>query len=307
MKKKIYLFVLLVMLFVPKVYAFSYELGTELVIKSSGDNSLQDIRVSLKDVQGSDYGIASCTLNIKFSGDVNLNKEVRSLGSWTLTKGKFYLLDTGVGIKKNSDLLIIPVKVSGKGNVNIVDIECFDDQSSKKIKDKVINLTYSKNSNDVDNNNTSNNLNNNNNNNNMSSDSGNNEVNVKDSNCDLSDIILSDGNINFDSSVTEYYIDVDNLDDLVVTPKLVSSKAEFTIIKDDSKILIDVIAEDGSKKAYTIFVDNNVENDTVSDEKINKKEESKNDYTFIFIGIICVLVIINIVRIVVNKRREELD
>lgn len=299
MKQKIYLFILLLMLFVPKVYAFSYDFGIDVVNISSNDNSLQEIRVSLKDIQGSDFGIASCTLNITFNGDVKLNSDVRSLGSWTLTKGKFYLLDTSRGVHNKDDLFIVPVKVNGKGSVNIIDIECFDDKTSMKLNNKTINLEYVKNNSNIGN--TTNTTNNNN----SSVDGTTNKDVAKDSNCDLNNIVLSDGDIEFSSSVTEYYIVVENMDDLIITPELASDKAKFTISKGDGEVIIDVVAEDGSKKAYTIFIENSMkQGQDITD--VNKNDD-KNNYTYIFISIICLLVLINIVRIVINKRKKELE
>jgi len=280
MKKNILLFVFLIWLFMPRIYALSYDFDLS-IINDSSKNQLQDIRVSLKNVKDSDFGVASCTFNITFSENVILNNAVRSLGSWTLTKGNFYLLDTGNGVKSNSDLLIIPVKVNGNGKVEVVDIECSDDRVSKKIENKSIDLKYSKPS--------------------VSSDNNSNNNIIKDSNCDLNNILLSEGNIDFDSSITEYYVDVEDADNLIVTPELVSDKAKFTVYNKENEIVIDVVAEDGSKKIYTIFVNNDMNEE--EDIVVNSSEDKKS-YDYVFVLIIGILLIINVVRIVINKRRK---
>ena len=118
-------------------------------------------------------------------------------------------------------------------------------------------------------------------------------------------IELSEGEINFDTEVTEYSITVSSFDELDVYVKLESSTSSYTVDKnivDDEKIVvIMVMANDGSSKVYTIIVteDNLLNQDTDSDEM----EEKKNYFVPIFIGIICVLVFINVFRIVRNIKK----
>lgn len=288
MKKYCNLFILLFALFIPKVYAFTYDIGTNVENTSNDDKTLYEIKVSLKDIVGSDYGIGSCNLNILFHGNVKLESSVRSLESWTLTTGKFYLLDTGNPVKKSSDMLIIPVKVTGVGNVELSDIECFDDMTSVVIDNKIINLKYEEE--DIDKPNGNSNSSNNDNSNDGEND-------IKNSNADLSDIILSDGNIVFDSSITEYYIDVTDFDSLTVEPVSVSNDVVINIDKGDGKVVINVEAEDGTEKIYTIFVNENLNHDTLTED------DSNNKYIPIFIGIIVILVLINIFRIIKKKNK----
>lgn len=298
MKKYCNLFILLFALFIPKVYAFTYDIGTNVENTSNDDKTLYEIKVSLKDVVGSDYGIGSCNLNILFHGDVKLESSVRSLESWTLTTGKFYLLDTGNPVKKSSDMLIIPVKVTGVGNVELSDIECFDDMTSVVIDNKIINLKYEEEVIDKPNGNSNSSNNNHSGNNSNNDNSNDGENDIKNSNADLSDIILSDGNIVFDSSITEYYIDVTDFDSLTIEPVSVSSDVVINIDKGDGKVVINVEAEDGTEKIYTIFVNENLNHDTLTED------DSNNKYIPIFIGIIVILVLINIFRIINNKKNK---
>ena len=53
------------------------------------------------------------------------------------------------------------------------------------------------------------------------------------------------------------------------------------------EIIISVVAEDGTNKIYTLFVKDNIPSDI--------EEENNNNYVPIFIGIICVLILINII------------
>lgn len=277
-----YLFVFFLFnLFVSPVYAFTYDIGTNFSNDDLVKGAEIELKVNIKDIKGTNEGIFGCTLDIEFSNNVVLNSKIRSLDNWTMTTGNLYLFDRGMPVLNDTDLFVIPVKVNGNGIVKISNIECNDGNTIEKIDDKVLNFIVKDNS-VIDNNN-------NNNNNNNSDD---NDIIIKDSNCDLVDIMLNEGNIEFDSNVLDYYIEVSNINNLVVDPVLDSDKSKFTVTKNDNKILINVEAEDGSKKTYTINV-TELEPDII---------EEKKNYTPIFIGLIVLLVIINIIRIIKNNK-----
>lgn len=121
---------------------------------------------------------------------------------------------------------------------------------------------------------------------------------------DLSNIILSDGEIQFDPNVTEYNITVSDFDKLKITPIKKSDKVQYILDKNIvqnngiNTVFITVISENGSSKIYTIYV---TEKDT---DNINIDNNDKdNTYVPIFIVIIFILVIINIIRIIKNKKK----
>lgn len=294
MKKISYLCCLLVsILFIPRVYAFTYELGVSVPYLEVPLGTETEIRVSLKNIHGTNDGIASCSLNIEFDSNILLNSKVRTLGSWTLTTGKIYLFDTGNFALNDTELFIIPVKVNGDGNVKLVNIECSDGNTSVKVQNEIIDFVVKKNNSDSGN--AINNIGNadsNNTNNEMYIDNSSYQLS-ENSDCDLSDIILSDGTIEFDPDVAEYEIEVSDYNSLVVEPILANNKSTYTLEKkDDYSVIINVRAEDGSYKIYTIFV---VENFTENKEK-------SNNFVPIFIVIICILVLINIIRIIRNRK-----
>ena len=306
MKKIKYLVVMLIFaLFSPKVYAFTYEIDTSVNTTSVKVGTVQEIKVSLKNIQGTNKGIIGCTLDIKLSDNIIMDSDIRTLNSWSMTHGKFYLFDTGSSVKNSSDMFIIPVKVNGDGTVNITDITCSEVDNNVSVTNKNISFTVK---NEVSNNNGNDSSNTENKNNKEEDKTSNNEKeedksNVQNnSNCDLTDIILSEGSINFNSSITEYSIHVKNINDLKITPVLADSNAEYIIDKNiglDGKnnITITVNAKDGNKKIYTIYVD---EDGSANDE------DNKVNYIPIFIGIILILVLVNVVRII-NSKKKKLD
>lgn len=261
------------MLFVPKVYAFTYNVDTSVPSLIVKEGTQTEIKVSLNSIKGTDDGIASCTFGIEFDNNILLDSKVRSLGSWTLTIGKIYLLDSSAGVLDSSDLIVIPVKVNGSGNVKLKDIECSDGNELVKVKDKTISFTVDNEVSDLE--------------------------DVDDSNSDLSDIVLSEGEIEFSPDIVEYYITVSSYDDLDVMPVLGSNKASYELRKEDNKVVIEVIAEDGSAKTYSIFV----EETTTSEDN----DGGSNSYIPIFVAIICVLVLINVFRIIKNKNNKETE
>jgi len=276
---KVIFALILFTLFMSSVDALTYDLDAK-VVKSSNDK-LYEIRVSVTNVTDTDYGVAGCLMNFEFN-NVTLNGEVRTINEWNMLKGNQYLFDTSKPILKNGEFAVIPIKATKSGSVIIKNIECSDGEESIKIDKKVIDVVYTS---STDSSETNNNSDGDKSNNIVSEDK------VKDSNCDLSDIILSEGEIEFKPYEVEYELKIKDFSKLEVLPVLASSKAKYNMEKDNDKVVISVIAEDGTSKTYTIFV-----------EKVegmlpvkNKKEKSK--FLPIFIVIICALVIVNAVRV----------
>lgn len=300
MKKVNYLFIILgFCLFIPKVYAFTYDFNTSVNNTSVKSGTATEIKVSLNNVQGTSMGIAICSVDISLDDSIVLNSDIRTLNSWTMTRGDFYLFDTGNSVFNSSDMFVIPVKVNGNGSVKLRSIECSDGETIESIGDKSINFTVYSDTGNNQNNNLNNNSNQNNNGQGNSSNNNNSNNNVvKDSNCDLVSVSINGKEVaDFDSSVTEYMVKIDRFDELVVEPLLASDKASFTINKsdDNSRVSINTLAEDGSSKTYTILIEQN--------EEIDDKQNNKNYYTLIFIIVICVLVVLNVFRIIKNKKK----
>lgn len=279
-------------LFVSSVDALTYDVETKLM--NGIDNSLYEIRLSLKNIGETDYGIAACVMSLHFSDNVKLNGGLRTVNDWSMTEGQRYLFDTDKPVLDENEVVVIPVKVSGNGTLIIQDIECSDGEESIIIDNKIVNITYTP-SEENTNNNTNNSNNTSGNSSNTTNNNGGNVVNsnIKDSNCDLSNIILSEGEIEFSSSVTQYELEVSNFSELEVLPILASEKAKYSINKSDGMVVITVSAEDGTNKTYTISVK--------EVDKVNKVDNNHNvdnsKYVPIFIGITCLLVLINIIRV----------
>lgn len=274
--------------FLPKVYAVTYDVDLAVDNNSVKLGEKKEIFVSIKNIKETTDGIIACSLGIEMDKTIELNGSVRTLNNWSMTVGDFYLFDTGTPILNDTKIFVIPVKVNDKGSVRLTGIKCTDGNVNIESEDKSISFSIKKESDNTGNKQ---------------------EIVNKDSNCDLSNIILNDGTIEFDPSVTEYSIKVNDFEKLEVTPVLASDKSSFIIdINSDlnkNSVVITVTSEDGNNKIYTIYVE---DNDSLENNEENKKEEVnkevKKDYSvFIFVGIIVILLLINVIRIVYNKKK----
>ena len=289
-KIKLMFFGLLFMLFAPSVYALSYDMDMSVNNTSVKVGSTKEIKVLLKNIQGTSDGIFVCTLNVLSSDNITIGK-VRSLNDWTLTIGDMYLFDTGNPVLKDTGMFVIPVKVNGEGYVEIKNIMCSDSVEEVGIDNKKINFTIKKETESAGNNKPN-------------TDNKPTTEEVKDeksSNCNIASLELSGGTIDFDPNITEYSISVDDFDKLKINLTLESNLATYIINRnnygDKKNVVITVSAEDNSQKKYTIFVEEKTTNILVE-----KKPENKN-YTIIFIVIIGILLLLNIYRLVRKKNK----
>ena len=289
-KIKLMFFGLLFMLFAPSVYALSYDMDMSVNNTSVKVGSTKEIKVLLKNIQGTSDGIFVCTLNVLSSDNITIGK-VRSLNDWTLTIGDMYLFDTGNPVLKDTGMFVIPVKVNGEGYVEIKNIMCSDSVEEVGIDNKKINFSIKKETESAGNNKPN-------------TDNKPTTEEVKDeksSNCNIASLELSDGTIDFDPNITEYSISVDDFDKLKINLTLESNLATYIINRnnygDKKNVVITVSAEDNSQKKYTIFVEEKTTNILVE-----KKPENKN-YTIIFIVIIGILLLLNIYRLVRKKNK----
>ena len=111
----------------------------------------------------------------------------------------------------------------------------------------------------------------------------------------LLDIEITNYNIDFDKSIYEYDLKIQDEDSLEVLPLLEDNTSEYTItgnsgLKDGSVIKINVISVDKKTSVY----------------KINIHKDNKQDHTIkmIFIAIIGELLLINVLRIILKKRKK---
>lgn len=290
MKKFRFISVLLLFtVFIPKVYAFTYDLETTAGVSMVAKGTVKQIKVSLKEVQGVVDGFGACTVKISFDEGLSLNGNVKASNGWTVLPGNIYSFDTSESFVSNAEMFVIPVKINNAGSVKLTNIECSDGETKEAISDKIISFTVSEKNSE----NSSENV------------SENDDIVVEEDalSTNISEIILSEGDIDFDPDVTEYTVTVSDFEKLDVSVVLESSSSSYDIKKnidgEDKNIIIKVVSIDESSKVYTIKV--------LEEGALNKDSDissgNNNDYVPIFIGIICILVLVNIFRIVRNRKK----
>lgn len=303
MKKMGYILILgLFTLFIPRVYAFSYDININGDTSSVKVGTKKELKVSINNIQDTTDGVVTCSMNILFDKNIALDSSIKTLNSWSMMTGDMYLFDTGSPVFDSSEMFTIPVKVNGDGTIKLNNIVCSDGVEEIEISNKQFSLTV-KNENVQESDDEDKKDNNDNRQDNDTEQEENNndeDTNIMDSNCNLKELTISEGVIEFDPNVTEYEVKITNFDEFEVNPVLESISASYLIDKnlDGNKgnIVITVKAKDGSFKIYTIYT--TISKDSTSDTK------KGNNYVPIFIGIICVLVLINIFRIVGNMKRK---
>lgn len=116
----------------------------------------------------------------------------------------------------------------------------------------------------------------------------------------LTDIKIDGYEINFSRDTLKYSLKINDEDSLNIVPILEDSNSSYAIsgnenLVNGSVINIHVVSENGATNDYIIEI---VKNNTSTVKK-------NNNYKIIFIVIIGVLLIVNIVRLVLNRRKKD--
>ena len=116
----------------------------------------------------------------------------------------------------------------------------------------------------------------------------------------LSNIEIKGYEIDFSRDIYEYTLKIGNEDVLDITPVLEDNNSSYIITGNDklvngSVIKIKVITDENNEKVYTINI--------LKDKEIEVVKN--NNYKYIFIVIIGVLLIINIVRLLRRRKKNE--
>lgn len=262
-------------------------------------------------------GVTSLKANLSLSSDLSFVSFTRS----NIWEGgydnqiKRISLYAGDSIGNNFSIGSLSLKNNGgNNNTVLIDSVFFADSNDAlnevnsvssviKIKDNTPTTDNNTNSgNNTSNNNSNSNVENNGSNNDNSGivnsdDNNNNETLNKPY---LTDIKIDGYEISFSRDTLKYSLSINDEDSLNIVPILEDSNSSYAIsgnenLVNGSVINIHVVSEDGSTNDYIIEIVKN----NISTSKKN------NNYKIIFIVIIGVLLIVNIVRLVLNRRKKD--
>ena len=136
------------------------------------------------------------------------------------------------------------------------------------------------------------------------------KVYPKNTNNNLSNLQIEGHSINFDKDTLEYSINVSSdVDSLDITANAEAGTSRVNIYGNNSFkegeniVRVVVTAEDGSEKTYTIKVNKEVKEETVSEDTEETTEGSQLEKTIIIILII--LVVIGLIYLIMKPDEEE--
>ena len=271
--KYIFIFAIFIM-FSPKVYADG------ITVTAKANNTVVEagsevvINVNLK----SDELIAECLFDFESNNNIQYIS-MKAMNQWTLLEGtKGTSLSNG-NISTNTlsaglNILELKYKVNKSGRVKT--LECVSiNENEYSHQDVIIDFSIKQE--------------------NIPSNEDEHSGNVENNNdvkSPLVGIVLSEGDIDFVPNVYEYNVTVTNFDDLEVTLNLNESNISYSIVKDEfeKKVNITLVDNEGNTTNYVINVTE------IEEPKEEPQEKEKFNFIPIFIGIICLLVLVNIFR-----------
>lgn len=318
MKKKIYLWILpLLVIPIVRVHADTVSLNCPKEIEANSEFSCQ--------LSGyTDKGVTSLDIRVITSGDIKyLGFTKDSYWGGDGENGRIALYGADI-LYNNFNIGIIKFKNTGgsNNNISLSNISFYDGNDEKVAVDDISlnvgikeiynssgttnngsNNTSNDNSNKnddkkdntiIDNNkDNSNNIDNTkDNSNNIDKDNNDNKIDNQEE--DITNIEINGYKIDFNKEIYEYTLSINDEDSLAIEPIINNDKITYTISGNEKLV-------NGSVIKITLLEDNNPKSEYTI--KIIKKE--KANYKMIFIAIIGILVIVNMVRIILSRRKKN--
>lgn len=308
MKKKIYLWILpLLVIPIVRVYADTVSLNCPKEIEANSEFSCQ--------LSGyTDKGVTSLDIRVITSGDIKyLGFTKDSYWGGDGEDGRIALYGADI-LYNNFNIGIIKFKNTGgsNNNISLSNISFYDGNDEKVAVDDISlnvgikEINNSSGTTDNGSNNTGNDNSNKNddkkdnttidntkdNSNNIDKDNNDNKIDNQEE--DITNIEINGYKIDFNKDIYEYTLNINDEDSLVIEPKINNDKITYTISGNEKLV-------NGSVIKITLLENNNIKSEYTI--KIIKKE--KVDYKIIFIAIIGILVIVNIVRIILGRRKKN--
>ena len=299
-KKMLVVYLLMLLIPINKVYADGIIISCPNEIEKNSEFSCQLMGNSSTE-------ITSFEASLTLEGEIKLISYRADIEVWAggrendgLDKISAY---GGNNTQGNFNIGTLKFKNNGSSNIITIDNVIFYDTNYKPI---VINTISSKVNVKEENTSTGNITSNSGSNtsNNKNNDDIDNSENTSNNDTDkgyyLSNIEIKGYEIDFSRDIYEYTLKIGNEDVLDITPVLEDNNSSYIITGNDklvngSVIKIKVITDENNEKVYTINI--------LKDKEIEVVKN--NNYKYIFIVIIGVLLIINIVRLLRRRKKNE--
>ena len=304
-KKMLVVYLLMLLIPINKVYADGISISCPNEIEKNSEFSCQLMG-------NTSIEITSFEASLTLEGEIKLISFISDREVWAsgrendgLDKISAY---GGNNTQGNFNIGTLKFKNNGSSNIITIDNVIFYDTNYKPIVINTISSKVNVKEDNTSTGSTNNNGSNGNSESNTSDNKNNDDVDNSDntSNNDtdkgyyLSNIEIKGYKIDFSRDVYEYNLKIGNEDVLDITPILEDNNSSYIISGNDklvngSVINIKVITENDDEKVYTINI--------LKDKEIEVAKN--NNYKYIFIVIIGILLIINIVRLLRRRKKNE--
>lgn len=309
-KKFLKLFIVVISLLSFSVKATSVDLSLE-----EDTNLPNEITLNLKinkliDFNGSCEGLCGLVATLEYDKEKLELLSAEASNGFDLTSGKNLVLYKETGVKDSSNILTLKFKNKNLENsesttVSLVNLTATDGDKDIKLNDVKKIITFA-------NNNSNNNSSNRNNNNNTSkgnnaSKPNNSKKEEKSTNNYLELITISSGSISFSKDKLIYDVVVkNNVKNILISAKTEDEKAivegdgRFNLNIGNNTIKINVTAEDGTQRTYTLNIyreyETKIENDNIAD---------KNNNIIKYIGISLGVLVVIVASVTIYKKVKD--
>ena len=308
-KKIMIVFVIFCFLFISSVYALAFDVNISISsnVVSVGDNVKIDFNI---DSIGSSTGISSCEMNIVLPDGIELVNDYEMNTKWNYGENDDKLLfSSEESFLDNFKLFTLTVKVNKGGVIKFTNIKCSGNEESYSVNDKSLDISIKKENSSILSSSSS-----------MSSlkpsSSSSSSSSLSSSPSSSSSIIrfikgfyLRGGAIEFDDDVVRYQVYVNSLDDIEISPILLSDvtyEQTDNYVDDDGREFVFTFKDsNGNSREYRILflLSGNYSDSLVEKLEIDDAIKEKPNYSQYFIAIIIILIAINVYRVISNKKK----
>lgn len=309
-KKFLKLFIVVISILSFSVKATSVDLSLEEDTNLPNEITLNLKINKLTDFNGSCEGLCGLVATLEYDKEKLELLSAEASNGFDLTSGKNLVLYKETGIKDSSNILTLKFKNKNLENnesttVSLVNLTATDGDKDIKLNDVKKKITFANNNN----NNNSSNRNNNNNTSkgNNASKPNNSKKEEKSTNNYLELITISSGSISFSKDKLIYDVVVkNNVKNILISAKTEDEKAKvegdgrFNLNIGNNTIKINVTAEDGTQRTYTLNIyreyETKIEKDNIAD---------KNNNIIKYIGISLGVLVVIVASVTIYKKVKD--
>lgn len=311
-KKFLKLFIVVISILSFSVKATSVDLSLEEDTNLPNEITLNLKINKLTDFNGSCEGLCGLVATLEYDKEKLELLSAEASNGFDLTSGKNLVLYKETGVKDSSNILNLKFKNKNLENsesttVSLVNLTATDGDKDIKLNDVKKIITFANNNSNNNNNSSNRNNNNNTSKGNNASKPNNSKKEEKSTNNYLELITISSGSISFSKDKLIYDVVVkNNVKNILISAKTEDEKAivegdgRFNLNIGNNTIKINVTAEDGTQRTYTLNIyreyETKIEKDNIAD---------KNNNIIKYIGISLGVLVVIVASVTIYKKVKD--